>query len=232
METIGCPGCGAAMRRQALARKPDGTLELDICFECQSIWFDRFESSQLTAGATIELFRLIHEGASSDARPMSSTARCPRCRQALLATHDIQRTTPFTYFRCPQWHGRLITFFQFLREKNFVRSLSAAEVARLRATVTQVRCSSCGAPVDVEKGAACEYCHAPLAILDADAVRRTLAELSTEERRRTVPDPAAAIDALLAGQHTARRITRAEQVASQSGVDLVLEAIAALSVHF
>lgn len=39
-------------------------------------------------------------------------------------------------------------------------------------------CFDCrGAPVDVTRDAQCSYCRAPIAILDADAVKRTLEEL-------------------------------------------------------
>jgi len=124
---------------------------------------------------------------------------------------------------CPEWHGRFITFLQFLREKQFVRSLSHAEVARLRATVAQVRCSSCGAPVDIEKGAACEYCHAPLAILDAGAVKRTLDELSAEDQKeRTGRDVAAAIDAVFPKHLQAPEF---ERRTPRSGMDLVVDGI-------
>ena len=213
------------MRHETFARRPEGKVALDICFECQSIWFDQYESSQLSAGATIDLFRMIHERGASPARPVADTARCPRCRGKLKLTHDLQGTNRITYYRCPDWHGRLTTFFQFLREKHFVRSLSASEIERVRATVGQVRCSSCGAPVNVEKDAACAYCHAPLAILDAAAVERTLAELSAKERDRAVADPTAAIDALLAGKRTEERLNRIER-GVPDGIDLVREALA------
>ncbi len=54
--------------------------------------------------------------------------------------------------RCPGRHGRLITFFNFLREKNFIRPLSAAQIEELRQNVRTVNCSNCGAPIDLAKG--------------------------------------------------------------------------------
>jgi len=219
------------MRRQRFARRPEGEVVLDICFECQAIWFDHFESSQLTPGATIELFRAINERADTPAHPVAETAACPLCRRRLLLTHDIHRSNRFVYHRCPERHGRFTSFFQFLREKEFVRSLSPAEVRQLRATCTQVRCSSCGAPVNIERDAACGYCHAPLAILDADAVQRTLDALSQKERAKPVPDPAAAIDAILAGQRTRRRLGRSEAGRADEGVDLVREVLGLLTIE-
>jgi len=229
--SYGCPGCGAAMRRQLFARRPEGEVTLDLCFECQALWFDYFESSQLSPGATIELFRLIHEHGATPARPLPDVAGCPVCHKRLLLTHDVQRGNRFVYHRCPERHGRFTTFFQFLREKHFVRSLSPAEVQRLRATLTQVRCSSCGAPVDIERDAACGYCHAPLAILDAEAVQRTLDELSAKEKSRPAPDPAAAIEAILAGKRTERRLARIERGTVDEGVDLVREVLGLLTIE-
>jgi hypothetical protein len=213
------------MERRAFARRPEGAVELDLCFACQSIWIDHFESSQLSAGATIELFRLIHASARETARPLSASAACPLCHRTLRLTHDLQRTNRFVYYRCPESHGRLISFFHFLREKQFVRSLSGAEIERLRATVRQVRCSSCGAPVNVEKDAMCGHCQSPLAILDAEAVERTLADLDAAERRtpRAVNNAAASLDAILVGRRTERRLASYET--GETGVDLVRAAL-------
>jgi hypothetical protein len=93
----------------------------------------------------------------------------------------------FTYYRCPQDHGRLTPFSEFLREKQFVRSLSPAELARVRAELKTVRCSGCGAPIDLERESNCGFCRAPIAILDPDAVERAVAMWSEAEARRTRP---------------------------------------------
>lgn len=228
-----CPGCGDAMRRQAFARKPLGTEDIDLCFGCQAIWFDAYESSQLTPGAVLELFRAIDAGGQGRApRPLPATLRCVACRGALVLTHDLQRTNRFVYYRCPSGHGRYTTFLQFLREKDFVRSLTAAEIERLRATVAQVRCSSCGAPVDIAHDAQCPYCHAPIAILDADAMRRTFAGYAAAEEHSHQVDPYAAIDALLAGQRADARLRAGEArltALPAAPVDLVHEALAMIT---
>lgn len=219
------------MALRAFERRPLGTAELDICFECHAIWFDAWESIQLTPGAVIELFRVIHEHRESPVRPLADSAKCPKCDRRLRLTHDIQRTTRITYYRCDQGHGRLTSFFQFLREKNFIRSLSPSEIDRLKVTIAQVRCSSCGGPVNVERDAACPYCRAPLSMLDADAVGKTLAELSQQEHARRTVDPTAPMDAYLATKRFERRLAQVEGnrfVESSSQLDLVGEAIGAL----
>jgi hypothetical protein len=223
-----CPGCGANMGRSSFERKPLGQVELDICFSCQVIWFDQYESAQLTPGAVLELFRLIHENEPREERRLPEALRCPACLKALLYTQDVQRTNRIAYHRCPDGDGRLSTFFQFLREKNFVRSLSPGEIAQLKARVSQVRCSSCGAPVDLERGTACAFCRAPISILDPDAVRETMAELGAAEERRKRVDPQAAMDALLAGKRFEAKVARIEGRSAthhHDGVDLVNAAL-------
>jgi hypothetical protein len=219
------------MQRRDFARRPQGTLQLDLCHGCQAIWFDQFESAQLTPGAVLDLFREIHEQGGGATRPLADTMRCCACRKVLGLTHDMQRGNRITYYRCPDSHGRFTTYFQFLREKNFIRTLTALEVDRLKAHVAQVRCASCGAPVDLTHDAQCSYCRAPISILDAEAVKNTIAELSEEERRRKRVDPAAAVEALLAGRRFERKMARIEGDAvpgaswSPGVVDLVGEAL-------
>jgi len=179
-----CPSCRATMELRSFAGRGLGPVEIDLCFDCQAIWFDAMESAQLTPGAVLELFDLIRKAQERAPRPLSQTCACPTCRHALGLVHDIERTNHITYYRCPEGHGRLTTFAQFLMEKNFVRSLSPAEVMRLRAVVTHVRCTSCGAPIDLAHDAVCGYCRAPIAILDADAVQGTVAQLTREEQAR------------------------------------------------
>lgn len=180
------------MRSLALERVPLGTERVDLCGGCQAIWFDAFESVQLTPGATLELFRAIHSEDRAAPAPLPSLMRCPRCTEPLQLTHDLQRTTRFTYHRCPYGHGRFTPFFQFLREKNFVRPLDPQELARLKQAVRIVRCSSCGAPIDLATMTSCAYCHAPIAILDPDAVAKTVAELQAAKPKPTSVD----VDAL------------------------------------
>src|SRR5262249_11132364 len=120
-----------------------------------------------------------------------ATARaCPPCRQRLVLMHDLQRPTRFTYWGCPSEHGHFITFFEFLREKNFIRPLSPPEIATLKQNVRTVTCSSCGAPVNIETDAVCAYCRAPLSMLDAKQVETVVADLKREAANGRTVDPA------------------------------------------
>ncbi|MGZ5083064.1 MAG: hypothetical protein ACXWG3_02560 [Usitatibacter sp.] len=220
-----CPSCGEAMSRESYERKLNGVVDLDVCYACHAIWFDQYESAALAPGAIMQIFEEIHEKRDATARPLAERLRCVACRGFLKLTYDIERTNRITYYRCVEGHGRFTTFVQFLREKNFIRSLSVAEVQKLKAVVKQVRCASCGAPIDLSRDSQCAYCHAPIAILDADAVKSTLAELSDAERARRTIDPAAAVDAMLAGKRTGRAIDAATSPAHVEVVDLVVGAL-------
>ena len=185
-----CPSCSSPMNEERFERNVVGQVALDICYPCNAIWFDPLESTQLTPGSIIELFRQIHQHRYDGRRLFSAKSRCPVCARTLLIVNDLQRSGRFSYYRCPEGHGRLTSFIQFLREKQFIRSLTAVELSGLKAKVVQVRCSSCGAPIDLQKDTACSYCRSPISVLDPDAVEKVLQELQDKEKRRLTPDPA------------------------------------------
>jgi Zn-finger nucleic acid-binding protein len=193
---IPCPSCAQGMNKRALPSHDAGQVCLDLCYPCHAIWFDRNESVQLAPGAVIELFRDIHARHDEPRRALPGHFDCPRCHVPLALTHDLAKAGRFSYWRCPGEHGRLTPFFQFLREKQFVRSLTPAELGRVRAELKVVRCSSCGAPIDLQRDTACGFCKSPLAILDADAVQKALREWSQAESRRPVPTRASVAQAV------------------------------------
>jgi hypothetical protein len=136
----------------------------------------------------LEVFQFIgRSGRASNA--LSTQFNCPVCSIALALTHDLQRTTRFTYWRCRNDHGQLITFHHFLREKNFIRSPSPVELAKLRATVRQIACSQCGAPVDLANAIACTHCGAPIALIDPDGVAKALHDLAAGASSAAPSDP-------------------------------------------
>jgi len=186
------------MQTRKFPRTSYGDVEVDLCTDCRVFWFDKGESTQLSASAVIVLFREIHGLSAADRRPMSSVPGCPRCGTHLVLAHDIVKSGRLTYYRCPNDHGRLTPFYQFLREKRFVRDLGAGELAELRARIRQVSCSNCGAPIDLERSSCCEYCQSPVAILDQDAVEKALREWGTQATAEAAgPDPAKLADAMV-----------------------------------
>jgi hypothetical protein len=164
---------------------------IDICHACQSFWFDTYESATLTPGATLKLFRVIGEKITRPERSSADLAKCPRCKSRLRRTHDLQRNTRFEYLSCRHSHGRLTTFFDFLREKDFIRPLTAHQVEELRRNVQSVNCANCGAPVDLRSGSACAHCGTPLSMLDLKQAEKLVAQLQKAEDRAHQPvDPA------------------------------------------
>ncbi|WP_186293333.1 hypothetical protein [Chitinimonas sp. BJB300] len=166
------------MKIEHYASKNGGELELDICFDCQLIWFDQYESAQLTAAAVVGLFDRLHAQHEKASRHVTLSIKlgCLRCNDTLLSTQDVARGNHFSYYRCASGHGRLITFWHFLKEKQFVRDLTEVERKQLAVKVAQIRCNSCGAQVDVRNHSACNYCRAPFAVLDREAVAKALSE--------------------------------------------------------
>ena len=90
------------MRRQSFSSRAvtGRAVDLDICYECQGIWFDPFESAQLSPAAILELFEAIRKQVAAP-RPLAVTCTCPVCHRGLALTHDFERTNHMTYFRCP-----------------------------------------------------------------------------------------------------------------------------------
>ena len=146
-------------------------------------------SLQLTPGATLNLFRIIGEHVAKPHALESSTAKCPRCKARLRRTQDMQRATRFE-FRCPHDHGRLTTFFDFLKEKDFIRPLTPIQIAELRKNIQIVNCSNCGGPIDLAQGSDCPHCGSPLSMLDMQQAEKLVAHLREADRTGKPVDPA------------------------------------------
>ena len=189
MLPVECPRCGASMEEETFDGHLGRSVAIDICHACQSFWFDTRESVALSPGSTLALFRVIGEKITRPQHTNSDLAKCPRCKGRLRRTQDMQRATRFEYLNCPNGHGRLISFFDFLREKDFVRPLSARQIAELRASVQSVNCSNCGAPIDLTLASACAHCSTPLSMLDLNQIEVMAAHLRrADEASRTI-DP-------------------------------------------
>jgi len=184
-----CPGCSESMEREKLEDHGHRPVVIDVCFGCQVFWFDERESIRLSAGSTLTLFRTIGERQPARRRTGGVTPACPRCGVDLVLTHDRQRDTRFEYLRCPNDHGRLTTFFNFLREKNFIKPLSAKQIEELRQHLQSVNCSNCGAPVDLAKGEACRHCGSPLSMLDVEQAATLIQHLRDAEQKPDGVDP-------------------------------------------
>ena len=237
---IRCPSCSQPMQTLEVDRYDSAKLKIDLCLQCFVIWFDRAESTQLAPGAVVELFKVINAHTDKQRLPLSGALACPRCTADLDLTHDICKSGRISYYRCTQQHGRLTPFFQFLREKQFIRTLSPAEIDHLRVEIKQIKCSSCGGSVDLEQATCCPYCGSPIAVLDADAVQKAMEIWSQAEDKRRNRSPEAISEAMatVAAAHTLIRETGTTASFGRSsanietGADLVQLCIGALAGIF
>lgn len=231
------------MLAENFSHRQAGEVTVDICYPCNAIWFDHLESVQLSPGGVIELFRKIHAHRAQGHHALKERMGCVRCRKPLDLVSDIQRAGRFSYHRCPDGHGRLTSFFHFLREKEFVRNVTDRELMQLKATVVEMRCSSCGGPVDLKKDAACPYCRAPISILDSAAVEKTLKQLHLAESERGRMRPITFGDAVLAEERARAERRRATETgnhgawgqatgATVDAVDLVSGCISLVAALF
>ena len=222
-----CPSCQAPRAIHHFQRQLNGEVSLDLCFACQGIWFDEYESAQLAPAGVLELFRLLHQHFADSRQPWRQPLRCPRCQQSLLACLDSTRAGRFAYHRCPQRHGRYTGFAAFMIEKGFVRLLNGAEVDQLARQVQTIRCSGCGAPVDICRDQVCNHCRSPIVILDPDAVQKALDDFGKKANRQANLDPQALAEALIANERARLRAKRQEHKdrLAPDVVDLVLNGI-------
>ena len=200
-----CPSCSVTMDAVVLETHSGMPVEIDVCSPCHVIWFDNLESTSLSPGSVIEMFKRIHEARDSERNLLKMVVNCPLCATTLKNTTDLAKGGRFSYSRCTNGHGRLISFTQFLLEKNFIRSLQPFEISALSIRVKQIRCSSCGGPINLETDKACTHCGAAISVLDEAAVEKALTALHAKEVQRTTLDPARMSEALLTVEVSARR---------------------------
>ena len=210
--TTRCPGCGASMGSLALEQTPHGEVVVDLCVRCHALWFDAFESVRLTPAATLALFEAVRV-AAEPVRAEQKSLACPRCRAGLVETRDLRHTTRFVYWRCPRGHGRFTPFVQFLREKDLLRPLAPRDIERLKVHVRSIRCTGCGAPVDLSRDARCPYCAGPIEAFDVGAATATVRALEERTASPARIDVDGLADALLGAGASRRR--------AESPLDLV-----------
>jgi Zn-finger nucleic acid-binding protein len=189
-----CPSCGDALQLRTLPGHHAGNVDIDFCFGCQGIWFDRQENLQLAPEAIVAMFKEMHQRQDDKRGPLASTLRCAQCRTRLVQGFDIVRSGRYITHRCPQGHGRFSSFSAFMVEKGFVRQLTRPEIADIAKKVGVIHCASCGAPVDLRKEDACSHCRSPLSLLDPQAVEQALQGYAKAAAKR--PAPADVADAL------------------------------------
>jgi Zn-finger nucleic acid-binding protein/glutaredoxin len=211
MKPTTCPSCRTAMAVHAFDSVSGGTVELDMCFACQGIWFDPHENLKLTPAALVELFRLLHEQRDARRQPLSAKLSCPHCTRTLAQGFDVVRSGRYITFRCPNRDGRFSTFSAFMIEKGFVRLLTSPEIEDLAKRVGVIHCGSCGAPVDLRRDQSCPHCRCAFSLLDPKAVEQALAgyaRAAADTQNAKVPELA---DALVMLERDRLKAQREEQ---------------------
>src|SRR5207249_11376946 len=100
---------------------------------------------------------------------------------------------------CPACGGAM-TYLDFLRQREFVRPLTLAQLADLRQNVQTVNCSNCGASVDLASESVCSHCGSALSMLDMNRMHEEVVRLMDADQPRPI-DPALPL-ILLCGEHT------------------------------
>lgn len=172
-----------------LAGRLGNQFTIDVCPPCQAFWFNRHEDLGLTPASTLELMKYIGDHSTSPKPSFADRLMCSFCGSNLTLAHDMSRSMRFVYWKCPSEHGHFISFFDFLKEKDFIRPLSLAEIQNLRVSVAEVHCSNCGASVNLQTNSACPYCHSPISILDLPGQQEMFAQLAKATTAKPV-DPA------------------------------------------
>jgi hypothetical protein len=194
-----CSNCDAEMTEWKLAGRLGAQFTIDVCTPCQAFWFDRHEDLGLSPASTLQLMKYIGDHSSAPKSPFNDRLMCPRCGSGLTLAHNMAKNVRFVYWQCPSQHGHFMSFFDFLKEKNFIRPLSPVEIQNLRQSVQEIHCSNCGASVNLQTNSSCPFCHSPISVLDLQDQQRILAQLKEAADASNKPvDPALPLNLAMA----------------------------------
>jgi hypothetical protein len=186
-----CPNCAKQMTDWKLAGRFGTQFTMDVCPPCQAFWFNRHEDLGLSPASTLQLMKYIGDHSTSPKPAFTDGLLCPRCGSPLTLAHDMIRNVRFVYWQCSSQHGHFISFFDFLKEKNFIRPLSPQEIQHLRETAQELHCSNCGASINLQTNSACPFCHSPITMLDLKEQQQMLTQLKEAADGNAKPiDPA------------------------------------------
>jgi hypothetical protein len=178
---LACGNCRQPMQRLAFAGHYGQQVNLDLCRNCDLVWFDDIETAQVSGGPA--LLELIGAMASSHALPhemLRPDVRCPRCAGALQTVNNQSRWGHSTQLQCMRRHGAYQSFAQFLEEKGLLRPMSRLDRAKLLRDRGAIECVNCGGAVDKDDER-CRYCQSIPSLLDVARLARALDPLDTIE---------------------------------------------------
>jgi hypothetical protein len=188
-----CPSCQAAMAVHRFQRQLGGELTLDLCFACQGIWFDEYESAQLAPAGVLELFRLLH-AQHADSAPALAPAvlHCPRCREAAAGLPGQHARRPLRLPAAARNGTAAYSGFCGLHDREGLRA--PARRRRNRRT-WRARCRPSAARAAARRWTSaattvCRHCRSPIVVLDPDAVQPGAGRLRPAGEPAGKPRPA------------------------------------------
>lgn len=164
-----CVNCKAPMKKLGLAAHYQRKVEIDVCDACSLIWFDNTESVRVAGPGVVDLVKRIHKAMQSPRplQPLPHTLPCPICTTPLKRVANISRFGRSSQLECPQKHGAIQSFTQFLAEKGFFRSFSWQDIKDLVQAGKRLTCVNCGASLEARPHDECPYCRSPVGMIDA-----------------------------------------------------------------
>ena len=171
------------MQRLALAAHYGQRVALDLCRNCDLVWFDGTETAQLSGPALLELIGAMASARSLPHATLKADARCARCDGALAIVHNQSRWGRSSQLQCKRRHGAYQSFAQFLQEKGLLRPMSLVDRAKLLRERGGVECVNCGGAIGKDDEL-CPWCRSVPSLLDVARLARALDPLDTIEPQR------------------------------------------------
>ncbi len=197
---LDCGNCGATMREIALAGHYGRSIAVDICQDCDLVWFDDVETARLTGPGVLELIGEMAAAQRLPHRSLATTIACPRCRGPVRSVHNRSRWGVSMQLACVKRHGAYQSFAQFLSEKGMTRTMSSADRAHLLQRDGSLFCINCGAqlPSTAEQ---CSWCESTPAVIDIARLANSLDPEGATARHpvHATPTRSAALNCMACG---------------------------------
>lgn len=177
---LACGNCRQPMQRLVLAGHYGQRVDLDLCRNCDLVWFDGTETAQLSGPALLDLIGAMASARALPHEMLRADPRCPRCDGALEIVHNQSRWGRSTQLQCRRRHGAYQSFAQFLQEKGLLRPMSLIDRAKLLRDRGRLECVNCGGEIGKDD-ALCPWCRSIPSLLDVARLAHALDPLDTIE---------------------------------------------------
>ena len=161
------------MQRLQLPGHYASRVEIDLCANCDLVWFDFTETAQVTGPSLLDLIGVMAQSQTLPHEVLRADAACPRCSGKVKIVHNQSRWGRSTQLQCERRHGAYQSFAQFLTEKGLLRPMSRIDRARLVRDRGHIDCVNCGARIDTADET-CRFCASVPSLLDVARLARAL----------------------------------------------------------